>query len=303
MKRTGKYALIAVSGLALVFLLAILVANHRYDFLFAGPRVSHESLMTGATRLRVVAQPPLAKPLIAKLLGGNAPPPWILDRVVPYEAALLAAPDVSAGRLDVTLFLNPQRLAPVIAEAADAFGVPQRAPYMTWTTERFDASKRGVLRLDGIMSVDFETVDAVKAQWGEVFLPGQPPFEGGHLVELSLDNRDGSAYALLSMFANRGLLELPMPLDSLRKTVVPMGTFSLTADLVGDDELTIRMTVECQPNAEEGQVTGLSFMLGGIYSELVKTAEQRGAILSGAKQTVGTTISGQYSLKNISVLI
>jgi hypothetical protein len=136
-----------------------------------------------------------------------------------------------------------------------------------------------------------------------VQLPNLPPFEGNHLAELSLDNRDGSFYALISTFANQGLMTLPMPLESLRKTIAPVATMSLHADLAGDDEMAIRLIVECQSTAEEGQVTGVSFALAGIFGELTKAANQRGASLSGEKRTDGQTIIGDYTLKNVSALL
>ena len=303
MKRVGKYALIALVAVALVAVIALYIANSRYDFLFAGPKVSYETMLTQGARVRVVVQPPLARPLVAKVLGTSAPPPWILDRVIPYEAALIAAPDVSTKRIDVALFLNPQRLAPVIAKAADAYSIPKYAPYVTWTSNEFDVSKRGVLSLQGFMPMDAATVDAVGAEWGAVLLPSLPPFEGNHLAEVSLDNRDGSLYALISTFANGGLMTLPMPLESLRKTIAPIATMSVYADLVADDEMAIHMAVECDPSAEEGQVTGVSFALAGIVGELTKAVAQRGATLAGQKRAEGFVIVGNYRLTNVGALL
>ncbi|NUM54402.1 MAG: hypothetical protein HUU46_12210 [Candidatus Hydrogenedentes bacterium] len=303
MKKIGKFALIALVIVVLAVGISVYVANSRYEFLFAGPRVSHETRLTQGVRVRAVAKPPLARPLVSKMLGAGAPSPWILDRVIPYEAALLASPDIVGGRMDVVLFLNPQRLAPVIAPAIDAYAIPKKIGYVTWASDMFDVSTRGVLSLDGFMSIDAATIDAVKAEWGLVTLPSLPPFEGTHLGEVSIDNRDGSLYTLLSTFANQQLLTLPMPLDSLRKTIAPVATMSLTADLAGDDELAIKLLIECQPTAEPGQVTGVSFAIAGIFGELQKYAAQKGANLSGEKRTEGQTIIGNYTLTNVSALV
>lgn len=303
MKKAGKFVLVALAILLLVALVAVYVANSRYQFLFAGPHVSHETRLTQAVRVRAVAKPPLARPLVSKILGASAPSPWILERVIPYEAALLASPDITSERIDIVLFLNPQRLAPVIAGAADAYSIPKRVEYVAWTSDTFDDSKRGVLSLDGYMAIDSATVNAVKAEWGTVQLPSLPAFEGTHLGELSIDNRDGSLYTLLSTFANQNLLALPMPLESLRKTIAPVATMSVTADLSGDDEMAIKLIVDCQPTAEPGQVTGVSFAIAGIFGELQKYVTQRGARITGEKRTEGQSIIGEYTLRNVSALI
>lgn len=301
--RAMRYAATAFAVLAAVVVFAVLVADRRYQFLFAAPKVSHETVLGPSTRMRAVVQPPLAEPLVLGLLGASPPPPWVLGRVMPYEAAIVASPDTTAGRLGVTLFLNSQRLTPLIATAADEYGIPRKAPYIAWDAPAFDRSKRGVLSMTGSMPIDEQTVAAVHDQWGIVQLPGLPPLEGNHAAEVSIDNRDGSLYTVLSAFANQGLLALPMPLESLRKTIAPVATLSLTADPDGGDALAFRLRIECQPTAEPGQVTGVSFAIAGIYGELVKLVERRGATLSGEKRTEDQSIIGEYRLAPVSALV
>src|SRR5690606_38988007 len=113
--------------------------------LFAGPKISHEVLVSPGTSMRAVIQPALAKPLILEKLGPQAPPEWLLSRVIPYEAAILCSPDLDAKRFDVVLFLNPQRLTPLVAENAASLGIPRRIPFVKWNSDGFDTSKPGVL--------------------------------------------------------------------------------------------------------------------------------------------------------------
>ena len=303
MKKFLTFAGIALAAILVIAVIALYYVNSQYDFLFAGPQVSHETLLTPGVRIRAVAKPALAKPIVAKLLGASAPSPWILDRVIPYEAALLASPDLGTGRIDIKLFLNPQRLAPIIAQAADSYSIPQKIGFITWPSQSFDVSQRGVLSLDGFVEIDDATANLIKTEWGTVQIPNLPTFEGGHLAEVSIDNRDGSLFTLISVFANQGTIALPMPAESLRKTIAPIATMSLNTDVTGDDELSIHVVVECQPTSEEGQVTGVNFALGGIIGELSRIAGDRGATLAGNKRVEGTTITGDYTLKNLSALL
>ncbi|MCC6798408.1 MAG: hypothetical protein IT366_25060 [Candidatus Hydrogenedentes bacterium] len=303
MKKFLKFAGIALAIVLVICAIALFYVNSKYDFLFAGPQISHETLMTPGVRIRAVAKPALARPIVSKLLGASAPSPWILDRVIPYEAALLASPDLGTGRIDIKLFLNPQRLAPIIAQAADSYAIPQKIGFITWPSQTFDVSTRGVLSLDGFVDIDDATANLIKSEWGTVQLPNLPAFEGGHLGEVSIDNRDGSLFTVISVFANQGTIALPMPAESLRKTIAPIATMSLHTDLTGDDELAIHIIVDCQPTAEEGQVTGVNFALGGIIGELSRIAGDRGATLAGNKKAEGITITGDYTLKNLSALL
>lgn len=303
MKKVIKFAGIALAIIVVFGTIALFYANSQYDFLFAGPQISHETLMTPGVRIRAAAKPALARPIVSKMLGASAPSPWILDRVIPYEAALLASPDLGTGRIEIKLFLNTQRLAPIIAQAADSYAIPKKVGYITWPSQTFDVSTRGVLSLDGFVDIDDATANLIKSNWGTVQIPNLPPFEGGHLAEVSIDNRDGSLFTVISVFANQGVIALPMPADSLRKTIAPIATMSLNADLVGDDELAIHVIVDCQHTAEEGQITGVNFALGGIIGELSRIAGDRGAALAGKKRVEGATIIGDYSLKNLSALL
>ena len=303
MKKSLKFAGIGLAIILVIGAIALFYANSQYDFLFAGPQISHETLLTPGVRIRAVAKPALAKPIVSKMLGASAPSPWILDRVIPYEAALLASPDIGTGRIDIKLFLNPQRLAPIIAQAADSYSIPQKIGYITWPSQTFDVSTRGVLSLDGFMDIDDATANLIRSEWGTVQIPNLPPFEGGHLAEASIDNRAGRLFTIVSVFANQGLMALPMPAESLRKTIAPIATMSINTDLAGDAELAIHVVVDCQPTAEEGQVTGVNFALGGIIGELSRIAGDRGATLTGNKRVEGTTIAGDYSLKNLSALL
>jgi len=297
-----RIVLIVLVALLVLAIVGVFVANSRYEFLFDAPRVSHETLITPGTSMRLAVQPPLAKPLLLKMLGDQAPPGWIIDRVMPYEAAVIAAPDVHAKHFEVTLFLNARRASPYIMEMTKTLRIREKAPFLDWDGDGFTRVQPGVLAIKGTTAIDDGTAAAVTDHWGVVTIPTRPALEGSHLAELSVDNRDGSLFAMLMLFANKGLIELPLRSEDLRDTLAPIATMHLAGDLAGDDDMTILLTVDCQPTAEEGEITAVSFALGGIIGELTKVAQTKGATLSGSKKLNGATISGVYTLGGVSKL-
>ena len=67
MKKAVKWLAIALVVLALTAVVALLIANNKYQ-LFAGPKISHEVFVSPGTSMRAVIQPALAKPLILEKL-------------------------------------------------------------------------------------------------------------------------------------------------------------------------------------------------------------------------------------------
>jgi len=302
-KKIIRIGLIIFAVLGVVGVVAIFIANSRYEFLFDAPKVSHETLITPYTSIRAVFQPPLAKPLVTKLLGDQAPPGWVLDRVMPYEAALMASPDLADRHFEVALFLNTRRLTPLIAEYTKAFNFQQRAPFLQWEPGGFSQLQPGVLSLKGTTDIDSETAEDVLAQWGVVTVPSRPALEGNHMGEISIDNRDGSLYAVIMLAAAKGVIELPLTSDNIRESLLPVATLYLSGDLQGDDELGVHLACECQPSAEEGEVTAVNFTLGAIIGQLTNLVQSYGADLRGSKRADGATITGDYIISNFSRLL
>jgi hypothetical protein len=294
-----------LAALALIAVVLLFVADNRYEFLFASPRKSHSTYVNERTSILAVVNPAHAVPLILDRLGENAPPQSVLAKLLPYEAALLISPDVRLGPVDVTLFVNTRRLAPVIAEQSVHAGIPQAVPFVTWTSTGFQPAGAGVLTMTGITDIDRATLGEVRAEWGVVTLPSRPSIDGSHMLEAIIDNRDGTLYAVVSALAAKNLIELPVAKDEIRKTVAPVAIIRATGDLSDVETLSIRMTVECQATAEEGQVTAVSFTLGALLSELAKALQQAyGASLTiGQKTTDGTIITIDCTLRNFRAII
>lgn len=300
MRRITKVVWGVLAAVLLIAVVALFVAESRYQFLFAAPRKSHTTQINERTSILAVVNPTLAMPLIRDRLGENAPAQWALASVLPYEAALLVSPDVQLGPVEVTLFVNARRLAPVLAEQSVNAAIPESVPFVTWTSRGFQRVGPGVLTMTGFTDIDLATLREVKAEWGTVTLPSRPAIEGSHMLEAVIDNRDGALYAVVSALAAKNLFELPVQKEVIRKTLAPVATVRAAGDLDGVDTLSIRLTVACQAAAEEGQVTTVSFALGALLNELAKALQQAyGATLTiGQKTTEGTSVTVECSLSN-----
>lgn len=300
MSRITKVVWGVLAGLFLIAVVALFVAENRYQFLFAAPRKSHTAQINERTSILAVVNPALAMPLIRDRLGENAPPQWVLAYVLPYEAALLVSPDVQLGPVEVTLFVNALRLAPVLVEQSVNAAIPESVPFVTWTSRGFQPAGSGVLTMTGFTDIDRATLREVKAEWGTVTLPSRPAIEGSHMLEAVIDNRDGALYAVVSALAAKNLIELPVQKEEIRKTLAPVAIVRAAGDLDGVDTISLRLRVECQATAEEGQVTTVSFTLGALLNELAKALQQAyGASLTiGQKTTEGTSISVDCTLRN-----
>lgn len=304
MKRVVRI-LLGVSFLFVVVALAALfIADSKYQFLLSAPEVSHESLVRPDTSVRIVARPEEARELIASVLGGQAPPEWVLSRVLPHEVAILLTPHLDTGRLEVDLFCNPQRLGPVISKQSVSLGLDQAYPFITWNSDRLANRERGVLVQDGYLDMEQNVRDAVQRHWGTMSQLSRPRVEGSHVVEAVADNRDGTLFALLMTLNAKGLLELPIAEEDLAKGLMPIANVRVMADPQSRETIGLRLVVDCVPQAEPGQITATSFLIGGLLGQAsVVLKDAYNVDFTGTKKAEGQTIVADYTLSPIQRLL
>ncbi|MCC6486454.1 MAG: hypothetical protein IT364_03065 [Candidatus Hydrogenedentes bacterium] len=304
MKKVARILLGVVFLLVVVALAALFIADSKYQFLRNGPEVSHETLVRPDTSVRIVARPEGARALIASELGVQAPPDWVLSRVLPHEIAILLTPHLDTGRLELDLFCNPQRLGPVISEQSAALGMDQAYPFITWNSNRLASRERGVLVQDGYLDMDQNVRDAVQRHWGTLSQLSRPRVEGSHIVEAVADNRDGTLFALLMTLNAKGIIELPIAEEDLAKGLMPIATVRLMADLQSTDTAALRLVVDCVPQAEPGQITATSFLIGGLLGQAsVVLKDAYNVDFTGSKKAEGTNIVADYTLSPIQRLL
>jgi hypothetical protein len=255
----------------------------------------------------------LMKDLIAaQIPEDNKVPGWAVDKGLPREVAALISPGLQSGRLGVTVFVNEQRLGPVLAERSATANISGKAPYISWDTKGLVYEKRGSLTMRGSAPVADPFRKTVEELWGTVESLTPVPIEGGHLFEAVLDNRDGGAFAVIMSLAAAQQGRVPANPDQIAPNVYPINSIRITADRVPADQvepedgevLSIKMHMECNPRAEEKSIATMAFMLdvfrGQAAAEINKAY---GVELSGRTERDGLTIISDMTLKHFEKVV
>jgi hypothetical protein len=296
-----QIALIVLLALVIAIVAAVVVVNNKYAIITASPKISYETLLTDQTRAELVIDIPKLQGLIQSKLPPNIPPS-VLPRVLPYSAALTINPDYSADKMDMKLFINDQRLAPVLLEQINNAKLPD--PIGKFFPSPMEIKEPGKMLRSGEAPLDKDVVAAVKEAVKNKKGPDtQLKIEGGHLAEVAIDNRDGSLISIGGSFAkamgaavddyiNPGYFGMIAPLDNVR----------LQADIDGAN-LKIRLILECAPGTDPGQVNFLSMALDLGFPQLQASLNKNGIKVDGKCQTKDNVITGDYVISNYEKLL
>jgi hypothetical protein len=299
---TKKRIILIVLAVLLAMLVGVLlVMDSRFKVLFSSPRVSHETVVSAeTTRGLLVIDVPQAKSLIQRKFNA---PGWALPMALPYEAAVVVDVDRFLGDVGVKIFINDKRLAPVIREFAKNLKLP--LPFDSWFKEPMRQERRGVLLLEGMTVCGRQMRATIEKQWKDAAVDGALKIEGGHLIEAVLDNRDGSALAVASVLCDAQNINLNDGLDETALGfLAAISNYRVQADLVSDNELAVRVLIECAPTADPSMAGMLQAVIEmGLMSEQVKqNAEMLGCTYSGSTSLEGNTVVADYKV-NIERLL
>lgn len=299
---TKKRVILIVLAVLLAGVVGVLlVMDSRFKVLFSSPRVSHETVVSPeTTRGVLVIDVPQAKSLIQRKFNA---PGWALPMALPYEAAVVVDVDRFLGDVNIKVFINDKRLAPVIREFAKNLKLP--VPFDSWFKEPMRQERRGVLLLEGMTVCGREIRSVIEKQWKDAAIDAPLQIEGGHLLEGVLDNRDGAALALASVLADVQNINLTEGLDETSLGfLAAISDYRLQADLVSDNELAVRVLIECAPSADPSIVGMLQALIEmGLMSEQVKqNAERLGCSYTGSTTVEGNTVVADYKV-NIERLL
>lgn len=236
--------------------------------LFAAPVVSHATLVTPKNRLSLIVNPesavtallPMFPPSIP--LGPLAvdPKKWVA-RVLPYEVALLATPNLATGKIEATVFINERRGGPALVEMAKQQPLPE-IPGVTFAPEGLQLPARGNLQLRATMPIP-ESVEAVIAEnWKQTPPSEQLLPEGTHHLELILDNRNGDLLTFASALVNANGGDWDALFAEKGGQIMPFlpGTHDVRIGLSLVDLNTAKGQLRIDATADSG--VGLAFLLG-----------------------------------------
>lgn len=306
-KHWWKVLLAVVVVLVVGGIAAFVIADRKFAIL-KSPPWPYSPYVTPDTRLQLAVWPERATDTVTTLMEtalpeNRRPSNWVLQRVLPRQTAIFMAPDMARAMVDITVFVNDQRLGPVFRDTVNSANIAKSVPTVDWAAEGMVLEQRGVLTLRGEAPIDPLTMQLTQETWSKDEVTEALPLEGGHAAEMVLDNRDGGAFAILSA------LELLQGDQGKNDPEFFVGMFAniqairILADLPKPEDADIIIRIECRPEVEEDIPGSLQFFLDMGINQAKKTLQARGAAVTGASRIEGKTIVGEYTISGLDKLV
>ena len=303
MKKGCLIALIAIALLALVAVAILGIAYAKANTKFGlteAPPVSHETLATANTVLRIVFKPETMIPLLDKLVPADQIPPALaklgyspdklLPMLLPREIAVLGTPNLASNKLGLTFFINEKRGGPFLVDAINnGTYTPGQRPLdsfpkvIKWSPEGASLLQRGEFELNGELAIPDTVETAILKSWKPT-PPAEPlRIEGNHHLEAVMDNRNGSILTLYAavMAAQGQDWQAPLKdsqvgpmVDGVLPDIIDIRT---AADLVDFDTAKVNLRIDA--TAEKGP--GLEFIVKMIWPNVLDIATKQGITITG----------------------
>jgi len=221
-----------VSVVSLVVLLVI-VPLYVFDVLDSAPRVPVASFLTNDTVAAISVDPNQAQ-FIAMLDQRGSRVSWLL----PHEAGLVVDLDSARKKRTVTFAGSPKHLGPAImmmfneaSKAAIQAAEQEKGTsgIDTWLTRSLTREK-GAIILRGEGAVDAESEALAGRHWPEVAPRTPVKLEGGHAIEVVIQNHSGEAILALEPFYRMEPKPAESPSDPDAETVAPAAESEATAE-------------------------------------------------------------------------
>lgn len=226
-------------------------------------------------------------------LGSGGLPSSLLSTVLPYEAALALRPEADQGTVGVAGAVSLRRMAGVIfSRWSQRMSVgPAQSGHST-----LDRPEEGLLVYRSSVPLPaYVRTDQVSNA------PTTPMFEGGHHLELLLDNRTGAGRLALAPWLPGGdadiTREMTAQLDAALTHTVAVHA---VGDFLSDRTLHLRITVETK-NEQESQVCLLFLSL--LEDTATQTAFGHDMTVEGNWDSRGKQLEGEFIIRGYDGLI
>ena len=300
----SRVLLIILVVILLAAVVAAAVIDRKFGAIRTSPQVSHATLVSTGTRALAVIDAPNLKGLIERhFLNDTGVPPWALPFVLPHEAAVVFDANLGTNDLSPTIFINDKRLAPVILKALETYPLPE--PLSVWFSgAQMQREERGVLTLKGSAKLEPGLLGQIRALWPNTDVGEPIQAEGGHLAEVVLDNRDGSAVALVGAVMHAQGQNLgDITSEGILGTVKELAFVRIQADVTDDDTINVRIRLECTPQTEAGMVAMMGFALDYALAQAKSQATPKGVSLEWQSQVEGKAVVYDCAVKNWTPLL
>ncbi len=306
MKKRWVIVLALVGLMVVIGIVALVVADRKFA-VRRSPAISHASFVGPETRVHIAVWPGQAEETLVALIDAavpekQRPSSWVLRRLLPNEVAILMEPNVQAGVIGVTAFVNEQRLGPVIRDAVNGANIAKSVPSVRWAPEGMVAEKRGVLTLRGEVPIDATTTRFTREFWPEPPPAAPLPLEGGHTIEVVLDNRDGGTFTTLSALELLKSSDGTNNPDFYVRMLRNVSWVRVSADSTGPGEMALTCRLEPRPDVEDDFPGSLQLFLDMGIAQGRQALEAKGATLTGSSRIEGKTVIGEYTITGLEKL-
>lgn len=305
--------LLVLAGLALF--IALRIANERVGLTLA-PQVSHETLASPETRIRLLVKPGALAPFIAQALPPDmqiplsawVDPAMVLAHLLPREVAVMAETDVPARKIGVTLFVNEKRGGPAIARTARESGVFGGVSAFRWASQGLELIQRGVVVARADVDFPPEVEQELLTRWPNRSMEPAASVQDQYHAELVVDNRNGDLLALIGavLLAGGGdwnQIRQEQVADMALTVIQSVWVARLGGNMQDKDTAVFDLRIDADPN----NGPALHFLLSGVVvPELRNMLQQNHNLtLEGDLQWVDAegAVLGKFTVRGLNAFI
>lgn len=306
MKSILRVAAILGVFLVIVAIAAVVYVEWTYGIFRAGRRVSHAELVGETNAVLVVIDPSHTLPYLSAFWPEyDSLPSWAPPLFTPYELAGLLSADHDDQRVEATLAINPQRAGPIILDFANRVAIHQNFGYFEWETAAMAESRPGLLTIRGSLPIPSDVEENAWLLWNQSRTLPSLTIEGGHFVELVLDNRRAGAYAVLASILPYYDVETEeLNRDEIVEMVAELKEARFTADFRTSDSLRIDMALEFREENIADYEISFKLLVEVIADAITKALDQRfDTELRGDVKWEENVLVGEFALEGVRPLV
>ena len=316
-----KGCIIVLIVLAVLFILTIVgavVAFNVFDKQFGirlAPEISHETLATDNTRIRMVIKPELLTPYLVEYIPEDIEVDThgfelqeIMGHILPREIAVLARADMAARTVGITIFANEKRGGPFISLMVNEDNPFDRIRQIAWRSAGLELQGRGSLVASGDLAIPAAVETELLEIWPMRSSQPAATIQGNNQLELVIDNMNGDILAL----AAAGAAAAGTPWEEVRKeqaasmalgVIKSINVARIAANMIDKDTAEISLNIDADPD----NGAGLHFLISSVGMPQLKDLlkEDFGLILTGDAvwDEEKFAVVGQYTLTGLEAFI
>lgn len=260
--------------------------------------------LESSPQILVYVNPELGVSVLHEYLGSDATPPWLLKRVLPYEIGLLMHSDYDAARCTATIFVNSKRLTPMMTKQLRQSDLTSYFGPFTVQRDSVLEIAPGVLTLTA--TAQFEPLVARRAlrhsETSAITFDSSNSLE--HFLELRIDNRTGTLYALLGLLVSNGFLSLErtgIDEDRIAEFLSKIASATLFADY-DNGRCVVDVIIDCAPVASKPDLESLNSLTTFCGHLAGSSLREYGVEVHGSSQVRNGSVLGRYTIENLDAV-